>query len=198
MTAENTCHWLSQNLQYIAWLRKPRGILWIKGHPGTGKSVLMKYAVSRATQFQQESVVTPFFMHGQGIYLQKTAIEMYRAFLNSLLGHFPLYLEQITQTFNDQQRRYGSYAEGKWEWADEELRVVLTSILIQGSKTHSKPIVLFIDALDECGGDLAEQLLSELLDIMEAAEHKESPVKICISSRYYPVLDVESIPTVPV
>lgn len=48
----------------MAWLRKPRGILWIKGHPGTGKSVLMKYAVSKATQVQYESVVVPFFMHG--------------------------------------------------------------------------------------------------------------------------------------
>lgn len=123
---------------------------------------------------------------------------MYRALLNLMLGYFPHFLEEITQTFIDQQRRYGSYAEARWEWADEELRVLLISILVQGSKAESKPIVLFIDALDECGADLAEQLLSELLDIMEAAEHEESPVKICISSRYYPVLDVESIPTIPV
>ncbi|KAH6881171.1 hypothetical protein B0T10DRAFT_411340, partial [Thelonectria olida] len=45
-SAKDTCEWLLEDSQYQAWMNKPRGLFWIKGNPGAGKSVLMKFAVT--------------------------------------------------------------------------------------------------------------------------------------------------------
>ena len=44
---EGTCNWVSQHPTYVQWLKKENvtshaGLLWIKGKPGAGKSVIMK------------------------------------------------------------------------------------------------------------------------------------------------------------
>lgn len=155
----------------------------------------MKHAVVEMTRLQREDVVVSF-MHGQGIELQKTPLGMYRALLNSMLRYFPDYLSQLTETFTDQQMRFGSYTEDRWYWADKELRDILFSILTQGSRKRS--ITIFIDAIDECGEVIAERLFTEFRDIVELAKLEKPQVKICISSRHYPILDFDSIPTISV
>ena len=44
---EGTCNWISQHPMYVQWLKKENvtshaGLLWIKGKPGAGKSVIVK------------------------------------------------------------------------------------------------------------------------------------------------------------
>jgi ankyrin repeat protein len=194
VTAKDTCSWLFEHPEYKTWTSTSQGFLLLKGHPGSGKSVLMKHAVAETTRSQREDVVAYFFVHGQGNDLQKTSLGMYRALLNSMLVYFPEYLTHITKIFTKQQTLHGSYTEDMWEWTTEELRVLLSLILIRGSKT--RPVMLFIDALDECGEDSAEQLFVELQDIMEDAKREGSQVKICVSCRYYPNLDDDSVPTI--
>jgi hypothetical protein len=36
----STCEWLLENEIFTRWLQAGHGILWILGHPGTGKSTL--------------------------------------------------------------------------------------------------------------------------------------------------------------
>jgi ankyrin repeat protein len=177
-------------------MNKPRGLFWIKGNPGSGKSVLMKFAVTEMHRRKSRELVTSFFIHGRGSLLQKTPLGVFRALLNSVLKFFPEYLSRLTERFEDQERRLGSYQDGRWEWDVNELRELMTEILTKGTK--NKPLVIFIDALDECGEDYAKFLLVYFRGLMEEVEHEEGQVKICFSSRHYPILGHNTIPTISV
>ena len=45
-TRANSCTWILQHKDYIEWVKARRGLLWIKGKPGSGKSTLVKEDLS--------------------------------------------------------------------------------------------------------------------------------------------------------
>ncbi|KAF2995333.1 Ankyrin repeat domain-containing protein 44 [Curvularia kusanoi] len=94
-------------------------------------------------------------------------------------------------TFEDRNQRYGNYEAGRWEWNVNELRDLLSQVLIGYSS--EKPVIIFIDALDECGEEIAKDLLTYF---NEQAAHENAQVKVCISSRHYPVIGLENSPAV--
>ncbi|KAJ4247833.1 hypothetical protein NW762_013042 [Fusarium torreyae] len=173
-------------------MNKPRGLFWIKGNPGTGKSVLMKFAVDMMSRRKSGELVVSFFIHGRGVALQKSPLGLYRALLNSMLRSFPVYLKELTGRFKDREERYGSYERSNgWRWTDKELETFLSEVLSKGTK--SQPVVIFVDALDECGADEAKRLLTYFQNIMSDVESGEALVKICFSSRHYPILGQETM-----
>jgi hypothetical protein len=72
----------------------------------------------------------------------------------------------------------------------------MSEVLTKGAK--NQPVVIFVDALDECGKDFAKSLLTYLKDLMKDVEREEAQVKICFSSRHYPILGLDTIPTISV
>ena len=177
-------------------MNKPRGLFWIKGNPGAGKSVLMKFAVKMMDQRKSRELVLSFFLHGRGTLLQKTPLGLFRALLNSMLKSFPEYLSQLTKRFEDRERRFGSYQMNRWDWADIELQDFMSEVLTKGTK--NQPVIIFVDALDECGEDFAKSLLTFFKELMEDIKREEAQVKICFSSRHYPILSLNTIPTISV
>ncbi|KLO81605.1 Uncharacterized protein LW93_6756 [Fusarium fujikuroi] len=104
---------------------------------------------------------------------------------------FPKYLAELTKVFQDKEKRYGSYDQKNgWRWNEKELEKFLSGLLMQGTK--EVPVVIFIDALDECG-EHAKSLLLSLKSLVENAERQGSMVKICFSSRHFPILGHESM-----
>ncbi|KAF5538071.1 ankyrin protein 3 [Fusarium phyllophilum] len=189
--ASDTCDWLLEDCNYQKWINAARGLFWIKGCPGTGKSVLMKFAVDTMSRRKSGEVITSFFIHGRGIPLQQTPLGIFRALLNSLLISFPKYLTELTEVFQDKQKRYGSYEQKNgWKWSEKELEKFLYRLLIEGTK--DMPVVIFIDALDECG-DHAKSLLVSLKSLAETAEQEGSLIRICFSSRHFPILGHETM-----
>ncbi|KAF2632352.1 ankyrin, partial [Macroventuria anomochaeta] len=190
-TAQHTCQWLLEDRQYRAWLDSPRGLFLIKGHPGTGKSVLIKFAVNALRKEKPDGLIVSFFIHGQGNDLQHTPLGIFRALLNSMLERFPEHLSQLTNIFEERNRRFGDYKEGRWGWTVGELQDTLSQVLREGT-TH-EPVTIFIDALDECGEEAAKGLLTYL---NKQAGCETAQVKICVSSRHYPILSRDNIPGV--
>ncbi|KAF5716140.1 ankyrin protein 3 [Fusarium mundagurra] len=189
--ASDTCDWLLEDGNYQKWMNAARGLFWIKGCPGTGKSVLMKFAVDTMSRRKSGEIIVSFFIHGRGIPLQQTPLGIFRALLNSLLMSFPEYLAELTEVFQDKQKRYGSYEQKNgWKWGEKELEKFLSRLLIEGTK--EMPVVIFIDALDECG-DHAKSLLVSLKSLAENAEQEGSLVRICFSSRHFPILGHETM-----
>ncbi|KAI1036247.1 hypothetical protein LB504_011378 [Fusarium proliferatum] len=189
--ARDTCDWLLEDYNYQKWMNATRGLFWIKGCPGTGKSVLMKFAVDTMSRRKSREIVASFFIHGRGISLQQTPLGIFRALLNYLLMSFPEYLAELTEVFQDKQKRYGSYEQKNgWKWSEKELEKFLSRLLIEGTK--EMPVVIFIDALDECG-DHAKSLLVILKSLVEDAEKEGSMVRICFSSRHFPILGHETM-----
>ncbi|KAG5753803.1 hypothetical protein H9Q70_003566 [Fusarium xylarioides] len=189
--ASDTCDWLLEDGNYQKWMNAARGLFWIKGCPGTGKSVLMKFAVDTMSRRKSREIIASFFIHGRGIPLQQTPLGIFRALLNSLLMSFPKYLTELAEVFQDKQKRYGSYEQKNgWKWGEKELEKFLSRLLIEGTK--DMPVVIFIDALDECG-DHAKSLLVSLKSLAENVEQEGSLVRICFSSRHFPILGHETM-----
>jgi ankyrin repeat protein len=168
----------------------------VKGNPGAGKSVLMKFAVTMMDHRKSGEIVLSFFIHGRGTLLQKTPLGVFRALLNSMLKYFPHYLSQLTERFEDQEKRFGSYGENRWDWAQKELQDFTSKVITKG--TQNRPVAIFVDALDECGRDFAKELLTYFKDLFEEIKREGAQVKICLSSRHYPILGHDTIPTVSV
>ncbi|KAJ0131001.1 hypothetical protein HZ326_25897 [Fusarium oxysporum f. sp. albedinis] len=196
ISAKNSCEWLLEDSQYQAWMDSPGGLFWIKGNPGAGKSVLMKFAVTTMKKRVSKERVLSFFVHGRGVELQNTPLGVFRALLHSMLELFPDYLSGLTSRFNSLEKRFGSYQEKRWQWHELELKKLMSEILTKGTK--KQPIIIFVDALDECGKDHAKSLLSYFKDLMKDVEHEGAQLKICFSSRHYPILGLDMIPSISV
>lgn len=174
-------------------MSKHHGLFWVEGNPGSGKSFLMKYASEMMKKRNTGDIIVSFFFHGRGVPLQKSPLGFFHAILSILLGHFPRFLSSLTTTFQHREKRFGPHIQGRWHWTESELQGLVTQLLKQ--ETDSRPVVIFVDALDECGNDSARALLAYFKELMdEAAEGGK--VKVCVSSRHYPVLGVDAIPKV--
>jgi ankyrin repeat protein len=172
------------------------GLFWVKGDPGAGKSVLMKHSVKRMRERSLNDLVVSFFFHGQGTPLQKSLLGLFRALLASMLEHFPEHLTRLAVKFAEREKRYGRFSERRWEWTEKELQELLSTMLIRG--THCQPVVIFIDALDECGEGHAKSLLEYCKELTQQAEHGRARFKICLSSRHYPILALNILSSVQV
>lgn len=98
MTIKNahvkTCKWLLKNSEYVDWLNPTKlgehyGFLWIKGKPGTGKSTLMKFALTNARKAMEDTIVILFFFNARGEDLEKATIGTYWSLLLQLLEQLP-------------------------------------------------------------------------------------------------------------
>jgi ankyrin repeat protein len=194
--AKDTCKWLLEDVHYQAWMNKPQGLFWIKGDPGAGKSVLMKHAISNMREHDLEDLLAVFFFHGQGTDLQKAPLGLFRALLNILLPNFPEYLTQLATTFQEREVLHGAYTEGRWKWTEKELEHVLYNVLTKG--TQHRPAVIFVDALDECGEKSAKSLFAYFKHVTAQAERDNGRIKVCLSSRHHPILDLQIVPVVHV
>ena len=154
----------------------------------------MKHAVKNMREQHPNDLVVAFFFHGQGVDLQKTPLGLFRALLNFLLEYSPDYLTQLTMKFEEREKRYGAYTADRWKWIDKELQEMFFGLLTKG--TQHQPVVIFVDALDECGEVLARSLLVYFRDIIKQAEREKGQVKVCLSSRHYPILSLDSVPAV--
>ena len=156
----------------------------------------MKHAaMSFATQKPTDLVVS-HFIHGHGSELQRTCIGVYRALLNSLLGHFPAYLSELTATFEDREKRYGGFAADRWSWGCKELEDFLRGLLIH--HTNGQHITIFVDALDECGETSARRLMAYFSNLTRHIGDRKAKVKFCVSSRHYPILGLDNFLSVSV
>ncbi|EED22365.1 cortactin-binding protein, putative [Talaromyces stipitatus ATCC 10500] len=72
------------------------------------------------------------------------------------------------------QRQRATYAEntpgGRWNWVEKELQDFISRVLTVGTKRC--PVLIFVDALDECGTDAARSLLAYFKDLMKNVERE--------------------------
>lgn len=156
----------------------------------------MKHAFRSAVLQNPAHLVVSFFVHGQGSELQKTSAGLFRALLNALLSHFSVCLASLTALFENREKRFGGYEANRWSWTCKELEECLSEVLIKN--TQNQHVIIFIDALDECGEDSARALLAYFSDLSQQAEIEGANFKVCVSSRHYPLLALDAFPSVSV
>ena len=191
---EETCKWLFTNVDYVTWLRQGHGMFWIRGNPGAGKSVLMKYAAQQLKQqpgFLNSHIIASFFFVKSGYQLQRTAEGLFRSLIHQLLRQSRSLLSHVVPTYTSKRETQGE----KWEWRLEELEGILKSTI---QDPQALPTYIFVDAIDECQ---AEEGTSpqEILSFFEKMSSLEgSKLRLCVSSRYFPVLNVQPCPRLSV
>jgi hypothetical protein len=73
-------------------LKEHHGFLWIKGKPGAGKSILMKFLFSEAEESAKSSpnaMVISFFFNARGDHLEMSTIGLYRSLLLQIFEKTP-------------------------------------------------------------------------------------------------------------
>ncbi|KAI0103226.1 ankyrin repeat-containing domain protein [Nemania sp. FL0031] len=189
---KGTCAWLHDNQSFKNWASDRWGLLWIRGKPGAGKSTLLKYALDETTVAVRASgrndLIISFFFHGRGHELQKTRKGFCRSLLHQLLSKSPGAFSSLIDTYVEREKNIGKAGQ-RWEWDENELWGFLERGL--PNILNSFPVVLFVDALDECDEEVSINLVNDFLTLLEAQEKSPSGFRICFSCRHYPILEPE-------
>ncbi|KAH8898104.1 ankyrin, partial [Thozetella sp. PMI_491] len=188
--ANGTCEWLLQHETYRRWAAGDRGLLWIKGKPGSGKSTLIKSALEN-NKAMRDDLVLSFFFHGRGDELQRTPLGLIRALLHQVLAKAPWTLSDLVGIFKRKCSEIGEPGE-KWQWDPQELMGFFELSLPKILEAYS--VWLFIDALDECGESNATSLVRSFTSLLRDRLPLSSSLKrfhICFACRPYPILSID-------
>jgi ankyrin repeat protein len=174
-----TCQWIFKKEAFLRW-RSPtfreynRGMFWIKGKPGSGKSTLMKCVLEHIRREQGACTIASFFFNARGEALEKTVKGCYRTLLHQLLEQVPGLLTSI---------RIPTIFEKGQSLPVEVLQSILReAVLLQ----EQDPLVLIIDALDECPEKEIRDMLCFLENLTSASHLHGVTLWICLASRHYP------------
>jgi hypothetical protein len=171
---------------YVEWLKSGKGIYWITGKAGSGKSTLMKYLYSSAKTRQPLKqwaerlplITASYYFWNSGTSMQKSQTGLLQSILyESLLQ----YEELIPQIFPYRWRSYDYFGDDLHPFSKIELIKAFEALLKQDGILAK--FCFFIDGLDEYDGDHAE--IVKLFQKVAAS----SSVKMCLSSRPLLVFD---------
>ena len=181
---KTTCKWILERnaAGFPEWRENGQGIFWIKGKPGSGKSVLLKYLLSEARRHAQTpQSVAGFFFNGQGFPLEHSIEGMIRSLLIQLLpqlpSSFPVVLELYKRKLSNSE---GGQFLGPIRWSRSDLQQTLISVI--GTISATQRALLFVDALDECD-DLVMDTVEFLQEFINQNSAQEANIKICVTSR---------------
>ncbi|KAF9881442.1 putative aldo keto reductase protein [Colletotrichum karsti] len=141
-------NWILENEDFCQWREDTqRRLLWIKGDPGKGKTMLMCGTIDELRQSGEEPIL--FFCQAADERLN-TATSVLRGLLYALFCQWPL----LTESF------LGKYENaGKQLFEDANAWNILRGMMMTTTLHESlEGVVLVIDALDECTSGL-DQLL---------------------------------------
>ena len=185
-----------KNADFPLWLASSSSLFWITGKAGSGKSTLMKYVSDFQSKGEgvtlcrkhlsrwagsSELATASFYFWASGAEIQASQKAMYQSLLFQLLRESPDIITRIVPVLWESACLFGTRFPD--DWTEEGLRDLLFGAVKELSKKSAK-VCLFIDGLDEFGGD-PQALIAVVKSISQL-----SNVKLCVSSR--PWLEFES------
>ena len=168
----------------VQWFKHGKGIYWISGKAGSGKSTLMNYICqdSRTSESLRvwsgaKEVFTPrFFFWNAGSTLEKSLEGLLRSLLYQILQRYPDLTPSLVdhqaniELSDDGQRNYQQLAA----WTERRLHTIFRNVMCDAQKLYH--ICIFIDGLDEISGD-SHSLIGMIKSV------QSDTVKVCLSSR---------------
>ncbi|EQB46479.1 hypothetical protein CGLO_14452 [Colletotrichum gloeosporioides Cg-14] len=180
---DDTGTWILQSESYKTWIapggqeRRP-GFFCVSGKPGSGKSTIMKSAVTEASK--TNVVVTHFFFNARGQDLEKTTFGLYRCLLFQILEKLP----DLQEILDDTVLLPSSLTSCP---AIDTVRSLLRRAV---NALNGRTLACFIDALDECDEDQIEAMVTYFDGLETDALRNNIELKVCFSSRHYPPVDI--------
>jgi ankyrin repeat protein len=179
----DTCQWILKEERFLRWTKPEhrksnRGLFWIKGKPGSGKSTLMKCILEHLQRRIPGCTVISFFFNARGGPLERSTEGCYRSLLYQMLEQVPRLRTSLRITNVPRQGQ---------DWEIAVLRDGLREAVLQ---LRNEALILMIDALDEC--DLQEvRDMVDFLDNLAASTSEHSiDFNTCFASRHYPAISV--------
>ena len=166
----------------MEWLSSSKGLFWIYGKPGSGKSTLMDYLAHNSLVVSSLQKYSPviwkvlrfFFDFRKG----KGVTNNFEGLLRSLLYQLIKKMPQIDVRGLDDREQ-----DSISGWPEHRLRESLRRSL-EGAKYG---VCILIDGLDEYEGSFLT-LIPFLQSLAKSNGSEKFPIKICVSSRPEPVL----------
>ncbi|CAG8215959.1 unnamed protein product [Penicillium olsonii] len=188
----NTCQWILDLEKYQYWSSESRGLLWIKGKPGAGKSTLMVFLHGKLKSLQNgnHGIHLDFFFTARGTEMQRTPLGMLRSLLNQIFDRDATVRPKVHEAYAQRCRLFG-YGEGKWEWSQAVLEELLADVIVASASRQN--VTVFVDALDETGTEPAQQLAVYFHRLIDQAAKRNAAIRICISCRHYPIIGSDQI-----
>lgn len=168
------------------WLRSGKGVFWIEGKAGSGKSTLMKFLEQdpRGRSMLEEwageggadalTVVSHYFW-APGTEMQRSLVGLFRTLLFKILVRNPHLAEQACPS---RMRADGFGHVQPWTLNDLE-RCFQNLSRAQGVTTTR--ICIFVDGLDEFEGD--HDRLVRIIKSISESESDDLYIKLCVASR---------------
>jgi len=159
--ADGTASWIWTHPVYASFSTERAGILWLRGKPGSGKSVLARSVQRKLLESSTaHGKRTPATLVGDWFYHRRQGGRFIRheSFVRSVLFHF---LQQNSKLFPKFfQDVYRSAEPGNsTPWTYETLVDILTRVCYIGM-----PVVCIVDAVDEAESTEILQLINGLVD----------------------------------
>jgi hypothetical protein len=178
LLAESYC-WILDNTAYRQWHEdKHSRLLWVKGDPGKGKTMLLCGLINKLqVSIPQTALLSYFFCQATDSRINSATVVL-RGLLYMLMHQQPSLASHV--------RKKHDHA-GKSLFEDANAWVALTEIFANVLQDASlSTTYLIIDALDECVTDLPK-----LLAFIAKQSSASSRVKWIVSSRNWPDIEEE-------
>jgi hypothetical protein len=174
---KDSYHWILENPDFQRWRDDQQSrVLWIKGDPGKGKTMLLCGIVNELKEsIASTALLTYFFCQATDSRINNVTAIL-RGLLYLLIRQQPSLVSYIRKKYD--------YA-GKALFEDTNARVVLSEVLTDVLQDPNLDgTYLIVDALDECATGLPE-----LLDFIIQTACLSSRVKWIVSSRNWPNIE---------
>ena len=185
---ENTFEWIwSEDEPIKHWLCRERGLFWISGKPGSGKSTMMKkvFLDIERQYARSEIAVVGFFFSNLGEKLGRTFEGLLSVILEKLLRQRPEIINIVIDNFPEVFEDWNSLKAGPsseelaFEFGAERLKRTVLDVVRRGPR--SMKLVVCVDALDECDDMTTKHLISCFRQLV--SETNQTSVRVCFSGR---------------
>lgn len=172
---DDSYRWILQNQRFQEWCTIQEGLLWIKGDPGKGKTMLLCGIINELTNAMPKTALLSYFFCQNGDPRLNNATAILRGLVYMLVDQQPSLIQYVRKEYDQAGRTLFEDANA-WVALSDILRSIL-------SDPNLNSTFLIIDGLDECVADLPK-LLHFITQISGAPR-----IKWIISSRNWP--DIE-------
>jgi hypothetical protein len=170
--------WILDNIYFQQWHSNPQSqLLWIKGDPGKGKTMLLCGIIDELQKSTKTNLVSYFFCQATDSRIN-TATAVLRGLLFLLLSQQPSLVSYVRKKYDH---------AGKTMFEDTNAWFALTEIftdILRDPSLNTTSTYMIIDALDECVTDM-----SKLLDFIKSHSSMSFRVKWIVSSRNWPEIE---------
>jgi hypothetical protein len=174
---EDSYRWILENFDFQQWRYSQQSrLLWIKGNPGNGKTMLLCGIINEIKKSLPKSDLLSYFFCQETDFRINNAIAVLRGLIYMLVNQQPFLLSHVLNKYEK---------AGKLLFEDANAWFALSEVLINILRDPNlQSTYLVVDALDECTDGLPA-----LLDFIVQTSSTSPRIKWLVSGRNWPQIE---------